>query len=511
LLVLVFALNQLERNQQFLYQEDNAVDALAELADLETLFLEFQLASVKYAFLFLDRNKQERDAKYRRLIETMGSFSGADINKLAPEMEKYYTKIQQTYLAFIDNEKNQGNMLLSQADAIATNILKSLKNKFIEHSQIAAELAKKVHHSNTMVSISLYSLLATLGVVGIFISLFLSRLISRAITNLKTTVEQVEKTGDLTIRADVSSRDEVGNLAVAFNHLVENQATIVQQVTRQADTLATAAEQLSAVTEQTRAGVQNQSSEIMQVATAMNEMSATVREVASNAEHASNSADVGNVEANKGGHVVDQTITEINELAHNVQGAADVIEKVKSDSQNINTVLDVIKTIAEQTNLLALNAAIEAARAGEQGRGFAVVADEVRTLAQRTQESTTEIEALVETLQNGASKAVTIIGQSREKAESTVKQAGQAGESLITINKTVADIQAMNTQIASAAEEQSATAEEINRSITSIQTISEQTAAGAEQTATSSIELRKLGEELRGLVGQFKLTSGSKA
>jgi methyl-accepting chemotaxis protein len=237
----------------------------------------------------------------------------------------------------------------------------------------------------------------------------------------------------------------------------------------------------------------------------MNQMSATVQEVASNAEQASASADDGNNAATDGNRVVGQTISAISNLASDVQTSADVIETLKGDSENIGTVLDVIKNIAEQTNLLALNAAIEAARAGEQGRGFAVVADEVRTLAQRTQESTTEIEGLVEALQSGAQQAVDVMGNSRDQAENTVSQARLAGESLDAITQSVETIVNMNTQIASAAEEQSATTEEINRSVINIQDIAEQTAAGAVQTAASSTELNNLGEQMRGLVAKFKV------
>ena len=419
--------------------------------------------------------------------------------------DNYYKQFLQASAAFINDEKMQGSLLLNKSTEISTKILNSLKAQYNEHKQEVANIVEEVHHSNNMVSYSLYGLLVIMIVVGLGMSLFLANMISSGIQRLQGTIEQIENNNDLTQRADVNSNDEVGSLSAAFNRLVENLAGIVSDVTQKSDQLATAATELSAVTERTSSGIQKQSDEISQVATAMNEMSATVQEVASNAEQASSSADEGNNEATNGSRVVGQTISAISELSGDVQTSADVIEKLKGDSENIGTVLDVIKNIAEQTNLLALNAAIEAARAGEQGRGFAVVADEVRTLAQRTQESTTEIEALVDALQSGAQKAVDVMGQSREKAESTVSQAQLAGESLDAITQSVGNIVNMNIQIASAAEEQSATAEEINRSINNIQDIAEQTASGAVQTAASSTELSNLGEQMRGLVAKFKV------
>ena len=237
----------------------------------------------------------------------------------------------------------------------------------------------------------------------------------------------------------------------------------------------------------------------------MNEMTATVQEVASHAAHAAEAATSARDEAQGGQRVVSANIDAIQRLADEVMQTAELINRLAEDSNAIGTVLDVIRGIAEQTNLLALNAAIEAARAGEQGRGFAVVADEVRTLAQRTQESTSEIQDMIERLQAGARNAVEAMEKGRAGAESSVRQAVTAGESLQAINQAVAAISDMNLQIATAAEEQSAVAEEINRNITTINMVADETAVGAEQTAEASQELARLAMNLQRIVSQFRV------
>ncbi len=230
-----------------------------------------------------------------------------------------------------------------------------------------------------------------------------------------------------------------------------------------------------------------------------------MQEVARNASSASQAAQEADGEAGNGKQVVSASIDAINALAGEVEKAAEVIDKLETDSENISKVLDVIKGIAEQTNLLALNAAIEAARAGEQGRGFAVVADEVRTLASRTQQSTEEIHEIIERLQADAESAVQVMNTGRGQAQSSVEQAAHAGESLERIAKAVTTISDMNAQIASAAEEQTAVAEEINRNIVGITQAGQESAQGAQQTATSSEELAKLAARLQGLVSQFRV------
>lgn len=310
--------------------------------------------------------------------------------------------------------------------------------------------------------------------------------------------------GDLTVIVDYHGQDELGQVARGFNAMRERFHATVSQLSNATGQLAAAAEETSAVNVQTSDGIRRQQLETEQVATAMNEMTATVQDVARNAAGASEAAQAADREASDGRQVLDTTIAVINALAAEVDKAAEVILQLEQDSDTIGSVLDVIRAIAEQTNLLALNAAIEAARAGEQGRGFAVVADEVRTLASRTQDSTTQIQGMIEKLQSGAANAAKVMKSSHQQAQEGVSQVALAGNSLQSITLAVASINDLNAQIASAAEEQSSVAEEINRNIIIVSRIGEQTSEGAQQTAATSEELAELAAQLQGMVQQFR-------
>lgn len=340
--------------------------------------------------------------------------------------------------------------------------------------------------------------------VGALASLLITWMIVRPLRQVIALASRIAE-GDLSASIEVSRKDEVGQLMSAVASMADSLRSIVSRLRDGVGRITASAQALSGVTERTQLGVNNQKAETDQVATAMNQMASTVHDVARNAEEAANSAEQADGKVASGQEVVRQTLGRIEQLADAVRAATQSIEQLGRESQSIGSVLDVIKNVAEQTNLLALNAAIEAARAGEQGRGFAVVADEVRALARRTQQSTAEIEGLIAALQNGASTSVQRMQHSHALVEMTVSDAVQTEAALGTIASAVAVIHQMNQQIAAASEQQSAVAEEISRSVTSIRGIADESSQAMESTASSSVELAQLSRELQGLVGQFRL------
>ena len=365
------------------------------------------------------------------------------------------------------------------------------------------QLARRDAESAQARSLQLISTLLAL-LVGIVAALVITRQITRPIQETLAVVERIAS-GDLSHNIQVTRRDELGVLQQGIQRMGTTLRELISGIRDGVTQIASAAEELSAVTEQTSAGVNSQKIETDQVATAMHEMTATVQEVARNAEQASQAASAADGEARAGDKVVAEAIAQIERLAAEVARSTDAMTHLQQESNKIGSVMDVIKAVAEQTNLLALNAAIEAARAGEAGRGFAVVADEVRGLAQRTQKSTEEIEGLVAGLQNGTQQVAMVMNNSRSLTDSSVELTRKAGVSLENITRTVSNIQSMNQQIAAAAEQQSAVAEEISRSIVNVRDVSEQTATASDETAKSSVELARLGSQLQQMVSHFRV------
>ena len=370
-----------------------------------------------------------------------------------------------------------------------------------EAAQAAAEQSMLDDSQRSLVMLGIMGAAAV--VLGLCAALLITRLI---VAPLRQTVAFAQRiaAGDLSQNIPQDRRDEVGQLLAAMQDMTLSLRTLVGRIGGGVGQIAAAAEQLSAITAQTSAGVQTQKLETEQTATAMHQMAATVQEVAQNAEQASLAARDADLEAQQGNRVVQQAVDQIDSLASEVEQSAKAIADLNQESARIGSVLEVIRNVAEQTNLLALNAAIEAARAGEQGRGFAVVADEVRALAKRAQDSTEEIESLIAGLQRMAKGAVQQMDSSRDLTRRTVELAGEAGDALGRITQAVSTIEQMNQQIAAAAEEQSAVAEAINESVTRVRDIGEQSATATEQTAASSAELARLGVELQELVRQFR-------
>ncbi len=348
-------------------------------------------------------------------------------------------------------------------------------------------------------------LAAVIVVLLALIAWYNYRSIRRPLEHLQGVMNQVANNSDLRLRAEVDSDNELGLMAASFNHMLEQVQDLVGHIVSATSQLAAAAEEMSSISSHSSQIINSQRAEVEQVAAAMNEMVSTVQEVAGSAEHADQEARQTLEESRSGDQVVARAATSTTELVAQVSRVAEQIAIVEQDSESIGSVVEVIRGIAEQTNLLALNAAIEAARAGDQGRGFAVVADEVRSLAQRTQESTAEIQSVIERLQQGTRHAVDAMNVSQERAVMTGEQAGEAGEALRRIAQAVQRITDLNAQIASASEEQSSVAEEINRSLVAISDGAQESSAGASQTESASHELSRLAADLQGIATRFRV------
>lgn len=345
--------------------------------------------------------------------------------------------------------------------------------------------------------------------IGAGVAWLSARAIVKPIHRLSESLANIsEGEADLTQRLQITGVCELAEMADHFNHFVARIQDTIGAVVNSTARLAQIVDDFSSAATQTNLGMQQQELQTAQIATAMNEMSSTVHEVAKNTTLAATSATEADHEAESGQKEVNATVNSINELAHHVDRASEVIGQLDKDSAEISKILDVIRGIADQTNLLALNAAIEAARAGEQGRGFAVVADEVRTLAQRTQKSTEDIRGMIDHVQKGASEAVQVMDEGHKRAQASVDQAARAGQALESITHAVDNITSMSTQIATASEEQSTVAEDINKNVHSITQVAQETAAGAAHIAQDAEQLAQLVEELNRQVGVFKIGCG---
>jgi methyl-accepting chemotaxis protein len=430
---------------------------------------------------------------------------------LTVEKENYDSANVQ--IAKLEGDINQYTSLIEatkEADRSLATVTLLLFESANKASSISAELLKVEREIASSVRQRVYTTVSISVIAGLTLSFILSLWLARGIitpVNLTNTMlkDISEGEGDLTKRIVIMTNDEMGELGQNFNHFVQKLQKIISEIALVTSQIASSSEEMSVITQQTSLGVSKQNKETEQVASAMTQMTATVKEVNGNAEKASQAADSANKAAIEGNQVVEETVQAINGLSDDVAESANVIKQLKGHSENIGNVLEVIKSIADQTNLLALNAAIEAARAGEQGRGFAVVADEVRTLAKRTQQSTQQIESLIEVLQTEANKAVDVMTKSCDRSRVTVDLAKNAGESLTSIGQAVETILHMNAQIVIATGEQHVVTQGIARSVMNIQMVSEETELGSQQTSQASAQLAHLSVQLATMVGQFRI------
>ena len=514
----IFALNQMSKIRGA--AEDitqSSVPSIRALEDFTQLTLRLRVLSYrlltnrepdvqqKTLEAFELRNQQIRTAQvtYEKLIESREERSAYE----------EYVRLLGQYHQIEERMKS-----LSRSNQIEE--LRTLLNtQLLSNSeQINAALTRLLDLNNSMANAtnqkaadqydSAFDLVVALLVLATALTVLFAWLLTRSITlPIAQALEAAEHIaeGNLTQSIKVDGDDEAGRLLRAMNKMQEKLRDTLQRISGSATQLASAAEELNAVTDESARGLTQQNNEIEQAATAVNEMTSAVEEVARNAVSTSEASKNATASAGDGRDLVQETVSAIERMSGDVQGTATLIGALAEESRDIGKVLDVIRGLADQTNLLALNAAIEAARAGEAGRGFAVVADEVRALAHRTQQSTSEIERMIGSIQAGTEQAVDSMRNSTERAESTLNIAKGAGMSLDTINSAIIEINERNLVIASAAEEQAQVAREVDRNLVNIRDLSVQSATGASQTSAASSELSRLAVDLNGMVGRFRL------
>ena len=420
----------------------------------------------------------------------------ARVDRIVAGVEEYKTLLGQLEESA---ENSSGNIESIEQEMVP--IARSNVDTAVELQEV--QLERMTNQYETTIAFS-----SAIGIVSVLAAALLAWFMVRTITRpIQETIEIANKvaSNDLTVQVDSSRGDEFGALLSAFSAMVTNLRDLIKQIEDGAGNIASSSVELSTVTQQTSRDVAEQRDGTDQVATAMNEMVATVNDVAQSAEAAFQSAQRSDEQAKEGETAVAATLSQVGELNSMTAEVMEQLQTLQSDTQNIVSVLEVIKSVADQTNLLALNAAIEAARAGEHGRGFSVVADEVRSLAQRTQHSATEIETLISNLVASAESSVETMSRGSRMAEETLTRAEEAGGMIRHMAEAVEEIRQFNSQIATAAEQQSSTAEDINRNIIRIRDISEQSAASTDQVSSSSDELAKLAETLSSQVNRFRI------
>lgn len=450
--------------------------------------------------------------KIRSLVdnEIISSLSGKGKDyELAKELSSKVGLIDSSGFQRSVSEIKKGNY--TEANQVLLQVInpqfKRLNSIAYEYLELITTQASETHDETKasiqsfIITIAIVSLVAVAAIL--LVATIIIRRINRALERVQVAAKQVAQ-GDLTLRVNLSGADEFSELSASVDNIVNSFQSVISNTNHSTLQLASSAEESSAVAVQTKQNVVEQQQQTQMVATAIHEFSSTVQEVANSAASAAEASQEAEEATYEGSSVVQQTITQINELNTEIALSSEIIQKLSQQSKEIGTVVDVIDGISEQTNLLALNAAIEAARAGEAGRGFAVVADEVRSLASRTQDSTVEIKAMIQSLQESSADSMQRMEKGTNQAQLTAEMAEQAGISLERIAASVDRINNMNTQIAAAAEQQSTVINEINQNVTTINDISTQTASGAEQSSAATLELARLTEDMKVNVDRFK-------
>jgi methyl-accepting chemotaxis protein len=460
--------------------------------------------------LFLDQTKNSV-AKIRKYGDLLTFEQEEYINQIDENIAKFIDSFDELVTIYTSDKARTDAYLIRQEIGPKLNNIQRDLQKIVERQQheisdTGAGVIQSVQ-SGTGFAIGML-------VIGLVVGALLLWALDRfTVTPLKKAVSAMEDVargdGDLTKRLRDQGDDEIAHLAKNFNEFIAKIQNLIQQSIGCTEQLASRVERLKVVSQAASSAADEQQTNTEATVSAVTEMSSNVREVANNTNTAAQAANHANKETANGLNVVQQTMDVINQMAQEVEHAADVIVKLSQHSEQIGAVLDVIKGIADQTNLLALNAAIEAARAGEQGRGFAVVADEVRTLAARTQTSTQEIQEMIHNLQTGAREAADAMEKGRVQARLGVEQAAQAGTSLQSIAEAVQSIHHMSEQIATSTDQQSKVVEDINKNVVALHHIAETNAAGAQQTFSASNELAELHRQLQGLMAQFKIESAT--
>lgn len=458
--------------------------------------------------LTLARQSAEKTEQRLAQIESIDPELSAEVNDILAEFDAYYVLANQITTSML-NDTADFSTLSTQLETMNQRYgeVTSHLNNFKQRRAEAFDKAFEDYNDAQQFLLLLGIIMGLLTTIILFATAW--PIVSEIRGNLNRVVSSLrniaEENGDLTVRIESNSKDEVGELVTYFNRFMERLQNLVKDIVDTTLPLSSLAQNLNTLTTDTNRTIKNQQESATEAKSAVEQMSQSVYQVAHNAAEASTAANEAADAANEGKRVVGNTVSSIQSLAENVAETADVIQKLENDSNQVGVVLDVIKGIAEQTNLLALNAAIEAARAGEQGRGFAVVADEVRTLASRTQQSTEEIQNTIERLQSAAQSAVTVMNKGNEKARESVDTANLAGHSLDTITQTIDQISQMNAQIAASTDSQQATSRNIVNSVDAIFQRTEETSKDSQELASASHQLADLATKLESIARQFRV------